>query len=283
MLSYRHGFHAGSFVDVHKHVALVMLLTHLRRKETPFCYLDTHAGAGLYDLRSRFAQKHREFETGIARLAGTGTAPPAVAAYLDAVAAANASGESHYYPGSPLIARRFMRPQDRMILVELHSTEFPLLKAGFRGDGQVAVHHRDALEALPALVPPQERRGAVLIDPAYEQEHEFERIVQALTRAWQRWPTGIYALWYPAQRRQPLGRFRRLLRTSGVHPILMNEFHVARETAPNRLTGSGLMVVNPPWKFELELREVLGWLEPVLSQERHAPLRVEWLVAEKSG
>lgn len=283
MLSYRHGFHAGSFVDVHKHVALVMLLLYLRRKEAPFCFFDTHAGAGLYDLRSRFARKTREFEDGIARLAGCASPPPAVAAYLETVAAVNAPGESHFYPGSPLIARRLLRPQDRMILVELHSSEAPVLKSGFRDDAQVAVHHRDAFEALPALVPPSARRGLVLIDPAYEVEGEFDRVVDALQAAWRRWPTGIYAIWYPVQRAQPLGRFRAKLRTSGVHSILMNEFFVARETVPNRLTGSGLIVVNPPWEFERDLRVVLGWLDPRLSRERHGPPRFAWLAAEKSG
>jgi 23S rRNA (adenine2030-N6)-methyltransferase len=283
MLSYRHGFHAGSFVDVHKHVALVMLLRHLRRKETPFCCLDTHAGGGLYDLRSRFAQKNREFETGIARLHGSAQAPAAVAAYLEIVAAVNAPGETYFYPGSPLIARRLLRPQDRMILVELHSSEVPILKAAFRGDPQVAVHHRDAFEALPALVPPRERRGLVLIDPAYEVDGEFDRVVESLKSAWRRWPTGIYAVWYPVQRRQPLGRFRRLLRTSGVHSIFMSEFFVARDTAPNRLAGSGLMVVNPPWEFDRELQSVVDWLDPLLSRERHAAPRIEWLVPQKSG
>jgi len=281
MLSYRHGFHAGSFVDVHKHVALVLLLLHLQRKETPFCFLDTHAGAGLYNLRSRFAQKNREFESGIARLRECKAPPSAVAAYLDVVAAVNAPGESHYYPGSPLIARRLLRPQDRLVLVELHSTEAPVLKAGFRGDAQVAVHHRDGFEALPALVPPRERRGLVLIDPSYEQEGEFERVVETLKVAWRRWPTGVYAVWYPVQRRQPLGRFRQMLRTSGAHSILMNELRVAPDTIPNRLAGSGLVVVNPPWEFAQELREAVIWLEPLLSQERHAPVRLEWLAAEK--
>jgi 23S rRNA (adenine2030-N6)-methyltransferase len=281
MLSYRHGFHAGSFVDVHKHIALVMLLLHLRRKESPFCYLDTHAGAGLYDLESRFAQKHREFESGIAMLAAPECPPAPVAAYLEIVAAANPGGGLRYYPGSPLIARRLLRPQDRMVLVELHSTEYPVLKSGFHNDKQVAVHHRDAFEALPALVPPRERRGLVLIDPSYEQEGEFDRVVEALKLAWGRWPTGIYAIWYPVQRRQPLGRFRQMLRTSGVHSILMNELRVAPDTAPNRLAGSGLMVVNPPWEFGEELRQAAAWLEPLLSQERHAPIRLEWLAAEK--
>ncbi|HEY7840090.1 MAG TPA: 23S rRNA (adenine(2030)-N(6))-methyltransferase RlmJ [Gammaproteobacteria bacterium] len=283
MLSYRHGFHAGSFVDVHKHVALVMLLSHLRRKETPFCCLDTHAGGGLYDLRSRFAQKNREFEAGIARLHGSAQPPPAVAAYLEIVAAVNAPGETRFYPGSPLIARRLLRPQDRMILVELHSSEVPILKSAFRGDPQVSVHHRDAFEALPALVPPRERRGLVFIDPAYEVDGEFDRVVESLKSAWRRWPTGIYAVWYPVQRRQPLGRFRRLLRTSGVHAILMNELFVARDTAPNRLTGSGLMVVNPPWEFDRELQAVVDWLDPLLSRERHARPRIEWLAPQKSG
>jgi 23S rRNA (adenine2030-N6)-methyltransferase len=283
MLSYRHGFHAGSFIDVHKHIVLVMLLEHLRRKDSPFCYLDTHAGAGLYDLESRFAQKHREFESGIGRLAARERPPAPVSAYLEIVAAANPAGGLRYYPGSPLIARRLLRPQDRMVLVELHSTEYPILKAGFHNDRQVAVHHRDGYEALPALVPPRERRGLALVDPAYELGDEFERVIESLGVAFRKWPTGIYALWYPVQRRQPLARFRRALRTSGVHSILMSEFRVDRETAPNRLAGSGLVLINPPWGLDRELPAVLAWLDPLLSRGRHAPPRLEWLVRENSG
>lgn len=281
MLSYRHGFHAGNFADVHKHVALVMLLRQLCRKPAPFCFLDTHAGAGLYDLTSRFAQKLREFESGIARVRAAPEPPPAVADYLEIVAAANAPGELSSYPGSPLIARRLLRPQDRMILVELHSTEAPLLKAGFRGDRQVAVHQRDAWEALPALVPPEARRGLVLIDPAWEVDTDFRQAPEALARAWHKWPTAMYALWYPLRKSLPIGRLRRALATSGMHSVLMSELMVARETAPNRLVGSGLAVVNPPWEFERELRAVLAWLLPVLSQGRHARFRLGWLAAEK--
>jgi 23S rRNA (adenine2030-N6)-methyltransferase len=282
MLSYRHGFHAGSFIDVHKHVVLVMLLEHLAKKPAPFCFLDTHAGAGLYDLESRFAQKNREFETGVLRLAGATDMPDGVRRYLEIIAAANEGkeGPPRFYPGSPLIARYLMRPGDRLVAIELHNTEAPLLKAGFRGDAQAAVHHRDGYEALPALVPPAERRGLVLMDPAYEIRNEFRTATDALLAAWRKWPTGIYALWFPVQRRRPLAAFYRALGSAGMRKVLLNEMVVAPETRADRLTGSGLVIVNPPWGFEPALRGVMAWLLPRLEQGEHPPARVEWLVSE---
>lgn len=285
MLSYRHGFHAGSFVDVHKHVVLVMLLEHLQKKNTPFCYIDTHAGAGIYDLDSRFPQKNREFETGISRLWDRDDCPAPLARYLALVRNLNpcAPGQTRrlrFYPGSPRIARAFLRPADRMILAEMHTTETPLLKQNFARDLQAAVHQRDGFELLPAVVPPRERRGLVLMDPSYELRDEFVKAFDAILAAWHKWPTGIYVLWYPVQRRQPIAQFQRALKRSGIRKILLSELNVAPDTAPNRLSGSGLVIVNPPWQFADDLEAVVHWLEPVLERGEHPRPRVRWLVAE---
>ena len=286
MLSYRHGFHAGNFVDVHKHITLMLLLESLKKKDTPFCYIDTHAGAANYDLRSDFAQKNREYETGISRLWELDSFPPAVAAYLAAVKKVNSGIPTdrkipRYYPGSPVIAHQMLRPQDCMILMELHNTEAPILKEYFKDDAQVGVHHRDGFEGLGGMVPPEERRGLVLIDPAYEIKGEFDRVVEVLTDAWGKWPAGIYAVWYPVQKKQPVPQFHYDLRNSGIKKIYLHEFSVIADAAPNRLSGTGMVIINPPWKFDEQIKPVLDWLVPVLDRGSHLPVKSEWLVPEK--
>jgi len=204
MLSYRHAFHAGNFADVFKHVLLVQLVRALRGKDKPFCLLDTHAGAARYDLGSaparknrEFADQNREFADGIGRLWRQPGLSSELGDYLDRVRALNPDGELRWYPGSPRIARDLLRPNDRLILAELHPTEFPLLKAEFRNDRQVAAHHTDGYAALNAFLPPPERRGLVLLDPPYELKDEFERLAEAVRRIHRRWATGIAAVWYP--------------------------------------------------------------------------------------
>ncbi len=285
MLSYRHGFHAGNFVDVHKHITLMLLLDALKKKDTPFCYIDTHAGCAHYDLQDEFAQKNREFETGISQLWQLTDMPESVRNYVDLVRAfdpANkkAKDHPHYYPGSPAIAHGLLRPQDRMVLMELHNTEAPLLKDYFSGDDQVGVHHRDGFEGLPGLVPPKEKRGLVLIDPAYEGKGEFERVLDAVTEAWKKWPTGMYAIWYPVQKRQPVPQFHYALRNSGIKKIFMHEFSVIPDTEPNRLSGTGMVIINPPWKFDTEIKKLLNWLAPVSDRGSGTAPRYEWLVPE---
>lgn len=283
MLSYRHGFHAGNFADVHKHVVLTMLLEHLLSKDKPFCYVDTHAGAGSYDLQSKFAQKHREHESGYQRVAAAAAPPPVVQRYLQLVASAGAmddAGVLRRYPGSPCLTQAMLRTGDRMILSELHNTEVPLLREQFGTDHRIAVHHRDGYEALPGLVPPRERRGLVLLDPSYELRDEFLSTTAALLAAWRKWPTGIYLVWYPLHRQQPVAAFHRKLVQGGLRRALAAELHVGAGDAPNRLTGSGLVVVNPPWQFSGQLQSVSGWLAEAMARESHAPPRVRWLAPE---
>jgi 23S rRNA (adenine2030-N6)-methyltransferase len=283
MLSYRHGFHAGNFADVHKHVALVMLLEHLQKKATPFCFIDTHAGAGLYDLQSSFAQKHREFESGYLRVAAGAAPQQQVRRYLECVVAAGVTDPPDVlrsYPGSPRLAQAMLRAEDRMVLAELHNTEVPMLRANL-GDGRrVAVHHRDGYEALPGLVPPRERRGLVLLDPSYELRDEFVRTTDALLTAWRKWSTGMFLIWHPLHRNQPVAAFHRKLVQGGLRKALVAELHVGASDAPNRLTGSCLVVVNPPWQFAGKLLAASQWLARTMAQEQHAPPRVRWLVPE---
>ncbi len=279
MLSYRHGFHAGNFADVHKHLVLALLLAWLGRKETPFFVLDTHAGAASYDLGSPQALKVREHEEGIARLWPPSDSGPLPVLYRQALREGSPSAELRRYPGSPALIRAGLRTQDRAALVELHPTDLEALRAFAAGDRRLGVHGRNGLEALGALVPPPERRGLVLIDPPYEVKEDYSDVVAALLGACRKWPTGVFALWYPllpqARERPMLAAIER----SGVRKILQTELLV-RPRGPQRgMYGSGMLVVNPPWTLPGELSErlpvVLARLAPDLGE-----VRQRWLVPE---
>ncbi len=278
-MNYRHVFHAGNFADVMKHAVLAMIVEHLRAKPTPFCILDTHAGVGRYDLTSSPAQRTGEYAGGIARLFGQAPPHPALAPYLDAVAALNPDGILRWYPGSPRLARAMMRPQDRLVLSELHPEDAATLKAEFARDRQTVVHQMDAYHALKAHVPPKEKRGLVLIDPPFEEPDEFTRLVAGLSQAHKRWPTGIYAIWYPIKERPAVWRFQEALAETGIPKILIAELTIHPEDTHLRLNGSGLAIVNPPWKLDETLAEVLPALHAILPGTGGGG-RVDWLVPE---
>src|SRR5689334_17465906 len=197
MLSYRHLFHAGNFADVFKHVLLTRLLISLNQKDKPYFFLDTHAGIGRYDFTHPWAQKVREYESGIAKVWKQKDVPDELAPYMEAVRRENPDGKLRYYPGSPLIARRLIRPVDRIALTELNKTDFAELEALFARERRVQVQLMDGHQALKAHLPPKERRGLVLIDSSFDRAKEFARLVAAIDTAYKRWETGIYALWYP--------------------------------------------------------------------------------------
>lgn len=278
-MNYRHIFHAGNFADVVKHSVLALLLKSLQRKDTPFCYLDTHAGAGRYDLTSEAAQKTGEYRDGILRL---WQAPPLpeLADYLTAVRAINADGTLRYYPGSPLIARFFLRPQDRMLLLELQPDESAQLKTVFMGDRQVTVVAQDGYAGLKAFLPPKEKRGLVLIDPPYESDREYDQVIKGLRIAHTRWDSGIFAMWYPIKSRPPVERFHRALLASGIHKILVIEFCPYPEDSSFRLNGCGVVVVNPSWKLDEMLQALLPKLLVVLEQHPAGRSSISWLVPE---
>jgi len=284
-MNYRHAFHAGNFADVFKHTILIGLLQSLREKPAPFCYLDTHAGAGRYDLRSSEAAKTQEAQAGVARLLGTTTSSPLLHAYLDLIAALNLPGHSGeaiaIYPGSPLIASHLLRASDRAVLCELQPDEAAALKSLFAGDARVGVHQRDGYAALPALLPPKERRGLVLIDPPFEaQDAEFRAIESALQAARARWPTGIYAIWYPIKLREQTRAFHRWFVRNDVRKTLVAELLVHPDDSPLRLNGCGMVIVNAPWKFDRELAALLPLLQRALTVTGSADPRIDWLVRE---
>lgn len=278
-VNYRHAYHAGNFADVVKHVVLVRLIEYLKQKDKAFRVVDTHAGIGLYDLSSREAQKTGEWKAGIGRLADANLGPAAllVEPYLEAVRAAGAPKK---YPGSPLIARHLLRKQDRLSAIELHSEDAARLKTLFDGDFQTRVMELDGWLALGAHLPPKEKRGLVLVDPPFEVEGEFDRLAGGLARAHKRWPGGIYALWYPIKDRAAVARFRRGLADSGIARILDVAFEIAPPGEAASLHGSGMIVVNPPYTLEAELRIILPALHALLSARLGAGWSLDWLAGE---
>lgn len=277
MLSYRHVFHAGNFADVFKHVLLMQLLHGLRRKDKPFRVLDTHAGAGHYDLESAPARKNREYADGIGRLWNQTGLGPELGEYLDRVRALNPGGGLRWYPGSPRIARALLRPGDRLVLTELHPGDHPRLEAEFAGDRQVAVHHADGYAALPSFLPPPERRGLAFVDPAYELKDEFDRLIEAVRAIHRRWAGGIVAIWYPILDRAPSLRFQRVLRGLEIPAILCAELGLYPYDGPPSLHGCGMIVVNPPWRLDETLNRLLPELLRSLRVGEHGQTRLEWL------
>ncbi len=291
-MNYRHAYHAGNFADVLKHAVLLALIEALKHKPAPFCVVDTHAGSGCYALDGMEAGKTGEYKDGIARLmfpdlghGGGETLPPLLRRWLDSILAL--PGNEHglkLYPGSPLQAAQAMRDTDSAQLCELHPEEAARLRELFRRDTRMHVHGRNGYEALKALLPPREKRGLVLIDPPYEaQEAEYRLIEQALKEALQRWPTGIYAVWYPIKRRSQVQPFLRWLAHCGAKRVLRAELLVHGDDSPLRLNGSGMAIVNAPWQLDETLREPLRALARLLGQEQPAQWTLDWLATEAAA
>lgn len=280
MLAYRHLFHAGNFADVFKHALLARLLIALGEKEKPYCYLDTHAGIGLYDLTHVWAQKAREYESGVGRLWDRRDIPPVLAPYIDAVKAHNPGRKLRFYPGSPLIAKRFVRPMDRIVLTELNKTDYAALKARFARDSQVGVHLLDGYQGLKAFLPPKEKRGLVLIDSSFDRAREFERIMTALGEAHPRWATGVYAIWYPLMTPGAMRNFERDMKQLSIRKILRLEMTISARDVDVTIPGCGMLIVNPPWRFEDEARPMLRWLWSALAKRGEGGATVNWLVPE---
>jgi len=280
VLAYRHLFHAGNFADVFKHALLTRLLLALARKDKPFCYVETHAGPGLYDLTHPWAQKNAEYHDGIARLWTRSDAPASLAPYLAAVRAENPTGRLRAYPGSPRIACRLLRANDRAVLCELNKDDCAQLKALLAADSRVGVHHLDGYLGLKAFLPPPERRGLVLVDSSFDQAGEFARLVRGLRTGHDRWDTGMFALWYPLMELPAMHSFERGVAATGIRKILQLELSVLPDRWTASLRGSGLLVVNPPFGFDREARPLLEWLWGALAREREGGVRVRWLVSE---
>ena len=273
-MNYHHAFHAGGFADVIKHIVLVRILTYLHEKPAPFRVIDSHAGSGLYDLSGEQARRGGEWLTGIARIVQarfSQTAALLLKPYLDIVRAFNPHGPLQAYPGSPLIARAMLRPQDRITACEIEPAARKALIDALRKDAQARVVDLDGWVALPAFVPPNERRGLVLVDPPFEASDEFDRLADGFNSAFSKWPTGVYLLWYPAKSRRASDQLARQVAqtTASVRPertCLRLEFSVAPQAVDSALTSCGLLIVNPPWTLQGELKTILSELEKPLGQ-----------------
>lgn len=286
-MNYRHIYHAGNFADVLKHAVLALVIEHLKLKPQPFRVVDTHAGVGLYDLTSVEAQKTGEWRDGIGRiLASDPPAPVAeiLAPYLGALRDRNddETGETPTsYPGSPLLARRLMRRGDRLVANEAHPDDAEALAALFAKDPAAKVMAIDGWAALKALLPPKERRGVVLIDPPFEEPGEFKRLLEGLSNAHRRFATGTVIIWYPVKDTRAVRAFQRDAAALGLPKLLSVELYVRPPHLEGELSGTGLLILNPPYTLEEKLARLLPYFVQTLARAKGAESRLTWLTGER--
>jgi 23S rRNA (adenine2030-N6)-methyltransferase len=281
-MNYRHAFHAGNFADVFKHALLARILTHLGAKDTAFRYMDTHSGIGLYDLTASEAQRTGEAADGVRRFLATSLTPDLEALFRPYIAVLKAFNamDGRFYPGSPLVAQHLLRSQDKLSLAELHPEDARALARRMARDERVRVQTADGYGALKAWLPPIERRGVALIDPPFEEPGEFQRMADALAMAHGKWATGMCALWYPRKGWREADRFHRTLLTLGIPKTLRLELDVDAAAEETKLGGTGMIIVNPPWKLKEEAEVMLPFLARVLKQGARTAWRADWLVGE---
>ncbi|MGX3066998.1 23S rRNA (adenine(2030)-N(6))-methyltransferase RlmJ [Ursidibacter arcticus] len=279
MLSYRHSFHAGNHADVLKHIVLTLILDALKQKEKGFFYLDTHSGTGRYSLMSAEAEKTGEYVEGIARLWERDDLPEEVALYLNEIKKIN-KDKLRFYTGSPLLAVQQLRPQDRALLTELHPNDFPLLRNEFAKNRNVVTKRENGFQQLKSALPPKEKRGLVLIDPPYELKEDYELVVKAIIEGYKRFATGVYAIWYPVVLRQHTKRIVRGLEATGIRKILQIELTVRPDSDQRGMTASGMIVINPPWQLESQMKRILPYLTDVLVPEGTGSWSVDWITPE---
>lgn len=265
MLSYRHSFHAGNHADVLKHIIQIEVLEHLIKKDSPFDYIDTHAGAGLYNLQSEHATKLQEYTQGVAKL--NSDEYPELATYFDILSKQNTSGKLNFYPGSPLIATSFLRKKDRGWLYELHPKDAELLLKNTANRKNIRVMRDDGFKGLLSLLPPVSRRGFVLIDPSYEIKTDYGKVFTVLAEAHKKFPTGTYALWYPVVDRKIIDQLERKFIRSGIKKIQQFELAIAPDQFGTGMSASGMIVINPPWTLMDKMSKVLPKLVNSLGGE----------------
>ncbi len=284
-MNYRHIYHAGNFADVLKHAVLARLIVYMGQKDKAFRMLDTHAGIGLYDLSSEEAQKTGEWRDGIGRILDADIPARAKAVlepYLTAVRDLNPDGGLTLYPGSPKLTRMLMRPQDRLSAMELHPDDYETLHRLFDGDFQSRITELDGWLALGAHLPPKEKRGIVLVDPPFEISGEYERLADGLAKAYRRFSGGTFCLWYPLKQGAPIREFHEALKALEIPKMLCAELSVRSDRDTTGLSGSGLIIVNPPFTLKEELDVILPLLKDKLKQDRHASARAFWLRGEEA-
>jgi len=278
LLSYRHSFHAGNFADLLKHIVLVEILEHLTQKDSAFEYIDTHAGAGLYNLKSVNSQKLQEYTNGIGKI--NADEFPELARYFDVIASFNPPNKLDFYPGSPSIASRFLRQQDRSWLYELHPQDFNLLRTNISRKRNIRVHFEDGFNGLKAILPPTSRRAVVLIDPSYEIKSDYRLVVERIEDAYNTFSQGVYAIWYPVVDRRVIDNMERAIKRTGIRNIQRFELGICADSGERGMTSSGMIVINPPWKLHNTMSALLPKLAAKVSESDALFYRCDVLVEE---
>lgn len=283
-MNYRHSFHAGNFADVLKHVVLALIVQHIIKKPAPFRYIDTHAGLGAYDLQSDQPNRTGEWREGVGRLWDEpldASIMEVLSPWRQAVEKLNPEGGLRHYPGSPEIVRALARPDDRLTLCELHPEDAAHLRWRYGRDKRVSPVEIDGYKALNAYVPPKEKRGLVLIDPPFEQQGEWQRMSEGLRRAHAKWPTGIYALWYPIKDIMETDAFAHGIGKLGIPSIIAAEILIRRPNDRTKLNGCGMIIVNPPYTLAPALKQLLPVLAEKLGADDTARGRLVTIAPER--
>jgi 23S rRNA (adenine2030-N6)-methyltransferase len=273
-MNYRHAFHAGNFADVFKHILLARMITYMQRKDKAFRVYDTHSGLGIYDLASIEAEKTGEWIDGVDKVMKA--KPPKEVGRLlsEWESAVEAAGEQKY-PGSPFVARHLLRKQDRLALYELHPEDQEVLAENFAGDFQTRVNHLDGWLVPNSHIPPKEARGIMLIDPPFEDGHDFDRMIDALEKARKRWAGGTIALWYPVKKRDHTDEWLGTLKSLQFPKLLNAEIYIREPRSASMLNGCGMVIANPPFTLANELHILLPWLAEVMKKDRGSGYRLQ--------
>ncbi|RBO79965.1 MULTISPECIES: 23S rRNA (adenine(2030)-N(6))-methyltransferase RlmJ [Marinomonas] len=280
MLSYRHIYHAGNHADILKHITMSQICRHFIKKDSPFFYLDTHAGIGQYELNSEQAQKNKEYHSGISRLFSESAVPEAVEGLLEIVRDMNPTDQLEYYPGSPKVVDYYTRQKDKLHLCELHPNDYPLLAALFPQKRKANVVKENGFAAVKAMLPPPQKRGFVLMDPPYEVKKDYQFVVKSLEEGYKRFPQGTFAIWYPVLGRQQADHLLKSVKATNIRNILLLELNV-RDTEKERgMAGSGMIIVNPPWTLEQDAREFMPFLSKTLAEDQEANYQITWITPE---
>lgn len=277
MLSYRHSYHAGNFADLLKHATLVYLIDYLNKKEKPYFYLDTHSGAGLYDLSSAAAEKTGECFDGILKFIQTPTQTPCLLRFQELVQHMNRQPKQPVYPGSPYLASLLTRSTERLVFNELHPTDHGYLTDLFRHDKRCQVRQADGFGQMKATLPPKEKRGLILIDPSYEKKQDYEQLIQAISIAYKRFATGVYAIWYPVINRQETEAWIQKIRATGIPKLIRVEHCPYPDTSGLGMTGSGMLIINPPYTLKEDFSDLLSELDQKLRPGKPGKTLVDYL------
>lgn len=291
-MNYKHAYHAGNFADVVKHLLLIQLLNQLSQKGKPFYALDAYGGRGLYSLTSEEARKTQEAKGGVKAImaADVSSAPDAVKQYVDELKVARSTYDKNVYPGSPWwIAHHIeMHPNAgiRAEAFEAKATEYDALNYQLY-QLPIGIHHRNAFEGIRGVIPPAERRGLILLDPPFEQEHkDFSVLVDLLAASYDKWPQGVYALWYPLKNIDAVELFHKKMKRTGIKRQLVCELNIFPNDVAVGLNGTGMLIINPPWQFDTKAREILRFIQPLLKSAEAPEMtpdsatNVRWLVGE---